>query len=137
MRYEQKGSTKWNWPCNWKRWRFSGVFIPEDADDKFIICQEVNIGEPFLREFFTGEFIDYSKVVFYKTVCSWRESGKHYSAALDEMYFCLPLVNILGKHHKDGKVNKKDFAYLYSIVNEYIKKKPEFVNQLIENEKMR
>ena len=53
------------------------------------------------------------------------------------MYFCLPLVNLLGINHKAGKVNNKDLTRLYSIVNEYLKENPEFVNKLIENEKIR
>ena len=115
---------------------FYGVFVPGD-DNKFMLCKEVGIEEPDLREFFTGEIIDYSQVIFYKTVCSWRESGKHYSINLNGMYFCLPLVNLLGKNHKGGKVNNKDLAYLYSVVNEYVKKNPEFIDKLIENEKIR
>ena len=98
---------------------FYGVFIPDD--NKFIICKEVGIEELDLREFFTGEIIDYSKVVFYETVCSWRESGKHYSWLLNGLYFCLPLANLLCKNHKDGNVNKKELECLYCIVNEYIK----------------
>ena len=53
------------------------------------------------------------------------------------MYFSLPLINLLGKNHKNGKISKKDLGYLYYIVNEYLKKNTEFIDELIENEKIR
>lgn len=111
---------------------FYGVFISDD--NKFIICKEES---NCLCEIFTKEFIDYFEVRFNKIIYPWREAGMQYSISLHGMYFCLPLVNLLGKHHKDGRVNKKDLAYLYCIVNEYVKKNPNFINELIENEKMR
>ena len=111
---------------------FYGVFISDD--NKFIICKEESGS---LREFFTKEFVDFSEVRFNERVYPWRKAGMQYSFNLNGLYFCLPLVNLLGKHHKDGKVNKKDLTYLYCIVNEYFKKNPEFVNNLIENEKIR
>ena len=114
---------------------FYGVFIPDD--NKFIICKEVGVKEPHLCEFFTEEIIEFSEVRFYETVCSWRKAGMQYSFNLNGLYFCLPLVNLLGKNYKDGKVNKKDLTYLYCIVNEYLQKNPEFVDELIKNEKVR
>ena len=114
---------------------FHGVFIQKD--NRFIICKEVGVKEPCLREFFTGEIIEFSEVRFSTTVYSWRESGMHYSFLLNGLYFCLPLVNLLGMCYKDGKARKSDLSHLYSIVNEFLKDNPEFVNQLIENEKVR
>ena len=50
---------------------------------------------------------------------------------------CYPMVNLIGKYHKDGKITKKDIAYLYCVINEYLKENPEFINQLLESEKTR
>lgn len=109
-----------------------GVFISDD--NNFIICKEEL---SCLREFFTGEIIDFSEVRFNERVYSWRESGMHYSFNLNGLYFCISLINLLGMRYKDGKISKRELSNLYSIVNEYLKENPEFVNQLIENEKVR
>lgn len=109
-----------------------GVFIPDD--NKFIICEEE---ENYLREFFTGEFIDSIEIRFSKKVYPWRKSGKQYSFNLKGVYFCIDLGDLLYGHTKDGKTHKKDITYLYCIVNEYVRKNPEFIDKLIENEKIR
>lgn len=119
-----------------------GVFI--DSYDRrknmntFVICKEIickqnDLEYPCLQEFFVGQIIDNAML----TLPGWRSTGDFFSTNLNGMCFCLPIVNLLGKHHKDGKVNKKDLAHLYYIVNEYLKKNKEFTSELIRNERMR
>ena len=116
-----------------------GIFIEGDAQEqKFIICKEEKYSyseAPHLSEFFTGEYIDNHEVRFNEVVCQWHKPGRHYSLHFLKMYFCLPLVSLLGECCVDGKVSKKELLDLYCVVNEYIKENSNFIDELIENEK--
>lgn len=116
-----------------------GIFIEaDDYEQKFIICKEEKYSYsdgPHLSEFFTGEFVDNYEVRFSEIVCPWRKTGRQYFLHFLKMGFCLPLINLLGQQCKNGKVDKKELSYLYCVVNEYIKENPNFVDELMENEK--
>ena len=113
-----------------------GIFIDADeTEQKFIICEEKGNEEPRLHEFFTLEYIDKYEVRFSEVVCPWRKVGRHYFWHFLKMGFCFPLTNLLGECSIDGKVSKKDLSDFYRIVNEYIKENPNFIDELMENEK--
>lgn len=116
-----------------------GIFIEaDDNEQKFIVCKEEKYSYsegPHLSEFFTNEYIDRYEVRINEIVCPWHNAGRHYFLHFLKMGFCLPIVNLLGKHCIDGKVSKKELSDFYRIVNEYIKENPNFIDELIENEK--
>lgn len=113
-----------------------GIFLPKN--NKFIVCKEEKYQSSkdlCLLDFFTNEIISYSYVKFDDIVCYWHNCGKIYLDCLNDLGFCLPIINLLGKQCKDGKVSKKELSNLYCIVNEYIKENPNFIDELMENEK--
>ena len=113
-----------------------GIFIQADElEQKFIICKEKGTEGPYLYEFFTNEYVNRFEISCSEVVCQWRKPGRHYFLKFLKMCFCLPLKNLLGEHCIDGKVSKKELSNLFCIVNEYIKENPNFIEELMENEK--
>lgn len=118
-----------------------GIFLSKN--NEFIICKEdrkkICSNEHFnLNEFFTDENIEYSEVGLEGISYPWR-SGKFYSRILVTMAYAVPVEELLDKFFVDKVVTEKDIACLYVNVNKYIKKNPNFIKQLFneENKKVR
>ena len=114
-----------------------GVFLLKS--NHFMICKEKNlyISEySKLREFFTGELVAHG--LQKKEKCPWRQCGKFTLNATKnlETGFSISITKLLSKFSLLTKIeNEKDLAYLYLNVNKYIKENPNFIDELIENEK--
>lgn len=114
-----------------------GVFLLKS--NHFIICRENNLGiseYPNLREFFTGELVAHG--LQKKEKCPWRQCEEFILNATEnlETGFSISITELLSKFSLLTKIeNEKDLAYLYLNVNKYIKENPDFINELMENEK--
>jgi len=113
-----------------------GVFIGGNHN-KFIICKECDLEEPFLREIFTGEYIEYSEVRLGNVICPWKKTDISLSWHFNALVFYLPITKLINIKNKDGRVSKTELSNLYSIVNEYLRKNSEFIGKIISNEKIK
>lgn len=115
-----------------------GIFLPKD--NKFIFCKEDKFrpNEDFhLEEFFTNEYIESGEIRLGKIIYPWRKTGRQFSWHFNDIVFYVSFVDLLEKYSIDGVCRKKDIAYLYYNINEYLKENPKFIEQLLENEKQK
>ena len=111
-----------------------GIFF---KNNKFIICKEKVSeyrDEIDLQEFFTKETIEFQECRLGRIFYPWQEKI-HFFFMSNTLGYCVPVRDLLGKLPSDAQVSGTDISNLYKNVNKYIKKHPNFIEDLFNAEK--
>ena len=112
-----------------------GIFF---KNNKFIICKEKISeyrGEIDLQEFFTKENVEFQECILGKIFYPWQKVGIHFFFMSNDLGYCVPVRDLLGKLPKDAQVSGTEISNLYKNVNKYIKNNPNFIEDLFNAEK--